>query len=130
MLATVLTVFGGLSMPLLAPVPREAAADPTARGFMGITVTNGTLTISDVYANLPAAKAGLKSGDQIVRVGTLQPTDFDQVVAHVMSFRPGAALEIEVQRGGERKTVKLKLTARPPDADRGVPYPVEPFPEP
>lgn len=126
MFAIVVTLFGGLSMPTLAPIPREAPPDPLGRGYMGIYVSNGTLTISDVVKNMPADKAGLKAGDQITRVGTLEPSNFDQVIAHVTSFRPGAVVEIEVQRGNERKTVKLKLAARPPDNEipRSTPVPI------
>jgi len=124
MFALVFVVLGGWSMPTLAPVPREAAPDPLARGYMGITVGTGTLTISEVMPNLPAAKAGLKSGDLIVRVGTLEPANFDQVIGHITSFRPGAVVEIEVQRGMERKTLKVKLAARPADLDLPRTYPV------
>ena len=126
MFAIVVTLFGGLSMPALAPVPREAPPDPLGRGYMGIYVSNGTLTLSETVPNGPAAKAGMKAGDVIVRVGTLEPSNFDQVIAHVTSFRPGAVVEIEVQRGTERKMFKLKLAARPPDLDtpRDLPVPI------
>ncbi len=106
--------------PLLharAPVPPEAAPDPMARGYMGITVQTGALSIEKVEANLPASKAGLLPGDVIVRVGTLQPQTFDQVVAHICSFRPGAVVEIEIQRGIQRKTFKVKLACRPAELD-------------
>jgi S1-C subfamily serine protease len=120
----------GLTFHARAPVPREAPPDPLARGYMGITVGSGSLTINEVSPKTPADKAGLRSGDAIVRVGTLEPTNFDQVVAHITSFRPGAMVEIEVQRGTERKTFKVKLASRPPELDQPRQYPIEPFPEP
>src|SRR5207237_977203 len=82
------------------------------RGYMGITVSTTGLSIERVEPGMPAAKAGLRSGDVIARVGTLEPSTFEQVVSHICSFRPGAVVEIEVQRGGERKTVRVKLAAR------------------
>jgi S1-C subfamily serine protease len=100
-----------------APVPAEPAPNPMARGYMGITVQTGGLMIDRVEPNMPAAKAGLQAGDVLVRVGTLQPREFSQVVAHVCSFRPGAVVEIEVMRGKDRKTVKLKFGTRPLDLD-------------
>ena len=100
-----------------APVPPEPAPDPLGRGYMGIQVQTGGLMVDRVEPNTPAAKAGLRSGDLLVRVGTLEPREFQQVVAHVTSFRPGAVIEIEVKRGGELKSVKLKLAARPPELD-------------
>ena len=129
---TAITAFlvGSLSVPTLAPVPAEPPPDPMARGYMGITVGTGSLTVERVEPKLPAEKAGLRSGDVILRVGTLQPQTFDQVIAHITSFRPGAVVEIEVQRGGEKKTFKVKLACRPTDLDLPSRYPVDPFPEP
>src|SRR5436190_7388476 len=100
-----------------APVPPEAPPDPMARGYMGITVSTTGLGIERVEPGMPAAKAGLRPGDLIARVGTLEPNNFEQVVSHICSFRPGAIVEIEVQRGTERKTFKVKLASRPPELD-------------
>lgn len=109
-----------------APIPPEPAPDPLARGYLGIEVqAGGGLTIEKVEQGQPADKAGLRSQDVIVRVGTLEPQVFSQVVSHVCSFRPGAEVEIEVQRGNERKIFKVKLGCRPLDLDRRYP-PIEP----
>jgi len=109
-------LFGNL-MLTLAPVPRDIAPDPTARGYMGVTIATPGVGIERVEPNQPAAKAGLRAGDLIVRVGTLEPKTFDEVVAHICSFRPGAVVEVEVQRGTERKTYRVKLAARPIELD-------------
>lgn len=101
----------------LAPVPPEPPPDPMARGYMGITVQTGGLAIESVQPGMPAAKSGLQGGDIIMRVGTLEPREFDQVVSHICSFRPGAVVEIEVQRGDQRRTFKVKLACRPADLD-------------
>ena len=130
MTAITAILLGALSVQTRAPVPPEAKPDPLARGYMGITVGTGSMTIERVEPNLPADKAGLKSGDAILRVGTLEPTNFDQVIAHITSFRPGAVVEIEVQRGTERRTFKVKLASRPQELDRPIRYPADPIPEP
>jgi S1-C subfamily serine protease len=113
-------------MFVLAPIPPEPTPDPMARGYMGITVQTGGLTIERVEPKLPAAKAGLRSGDVLLRVGTLEPREFEQVVSHICSFRPGAVVEIEVQRGSERKTFKVKLASRPQELDFGRRVPTIP----
>lgn len=123
-------VLGSLTVTTRAPVPPETHPDPLARGYMGITVGTGTLTIESVQPKLPADIAGLRSGDAIVRVGTLEPQTFDQVIAHITSFRPGAVVEIEVQRGTQRKKFKVKLACRPQELDAPRNYPVDPFPAP
>ena len=109
-----------------APVPPPPEPDPMARGYIGITVQTGGLMIDRVEPKMPGEKAGLQAGDVIVRVGTLEPREFSQVVSHVCAFRPGAIVEIEVQRGKTRKTFKLKLTTRPPELDAPpVPLPID-----
>ncbi len=122
-------LLGGLTYTM-APVPPDAPQDPLARGFMGITVGSGSLTIEAVEPKSPAARSGLRPGDVLVRLGTLQPHHFDEVIAHVTSFRPGAMLEVEVQRGNDRKTFKLRLTSRPPELDLPRQYPNNVFPIP
>lgn len=117
MLTIATLLLSGLSSPTRAPVPREAAPDPLGRGYVGIYISTGTTTISQVMPKLPAEKAGLRAGDTILRIGTLEPQNDTQMIDHIKAFRPGAVVEIEIQRGTERKTVKLKLAARPPDAD-------------
>jgi S1-C subfamily serine protease len=101
------------SMFIGAPVPPDATPSPLGRGYMGIEFQQGSLTIEQVQPGEPASRAGLRPQDVIVRVGSLEPQFFDQVITHVCSFRPGAVIEIEVQRGNERKVFKLKLAARP-----------------
>lgn len=114
--------------PVVAPVPREPAPDPLARAAIGVSADQNSLMVTNVYPHMPAGLAGIRTGDRIMRVGKLEPTEFNQVVTHICSFRPGAIIEIEVERAGERKIFKMKLTARPPEYDnpnRG-PYPALP----
>jgi S1-C subfamily serine protease len=107
----------------LAPVPPEVKPDPLGRGYMGVWFSNNSLSIDRVEPNMPGAKAGLRSGDLIVRVNSLHAESTQQVIDHVCSFRPGAIIEMEVQRGGERKVVKVKLATRPLESDpsRAIP---------
>ncbi|MBM3979440.1 MAG: PDZ domain-containing protein [Planctomycetes bacterium] len=130
MSALAAVLLASLSFTARAPVPPELKPDPLGRGYMGITVGTGSLTIERVEPRLPADRAGLRSGDAILRVGTLQPQTFEQVISHITSFRPGAVVEIEVMRGSERRTFKVKLATRPIELDRQNQYPVEPFPIP
>jgi S1-C subfamily serine protease len=119
-------VLGNTSLAL-APVPAPLALDPMARGYLGITLGEGVI-IDRAEPGAPAAKAGLQSGDVIVRVGTLTPANYNQVIAHVCSFRPGAIVEVEVQRAGARKTFKVTLACRPLELDAPGRYPGQPFP--
>jgi S1-C subfamily serine protease len=118
-----------LYSPVKAPVPPEPPPDPFAKGYLGIWFTGSgptaSLAIDRLEPNQAAAKAGLRPGDTITRVNNLQPQTTQQVIDHVCTFRPGAVIEVEVQRGTERKAFKIKLGTRPLDAGR-VPYPAVP----
>jgi S1-C subfamily serine protease len=110
-----------------APVPPERPPDPLARSAVGVTADTSTLVVSEVYANMPAGKAGVRVGDRIVRVGNLHPRGFDQVIAQICSYRPGSQIEFEVERGGERIVFKMKLVPRP-DSFGSIPLPGSPPP--
>src|SRR4051794_32095673 len=113
MSALTASVFALVLSPVLAPVPPEPPPDPLAKGYLGIwfggSGPNTSLMVDRVEPNQPAAKAGLRSGDVIVRVNNLHPQATQQVIDHVCAFRPGAVIDVEVQRGGEKKTFKIKL---------------------
>jgi S1-C subfamily serine protease len=134
MSALTAAVFAWAFSPVLAPVPPEPPPDPLAKGYLGIRFggsgPNSSLMIDSVEPNQPAAKAGLRGGDVLVRVNHLHAQAVDQVIDHVCAFRPGAVIEVEVRRGSERKTFKIKLASRPPDLNRGRALPVPVFPEP
>lgn len=117
--AVVVVVFGGAA--LAAPVPAERPPDPLGRGYMGVWFAgsgpNGELLIDRVEPRRPAATAGLRSGDVIVRVNRLHPQTQQQVIDYVCACRPGAVIEVEVRRGDERKAFKVRLTVRPEEGN-------------
>ncbi len=112
--------------PAVAPVPLAPAPSPTGRAFLGVQSQDGySLVVGSVLPDMPAAQAGIHSGDRLVRVGSFEPTDFMQLSAHVQTYRPGATIEVEVDRNGKREHFRIRLAARPPAADTpgGYPYP-------
>jgi S1-C subfamily serine protease len=109
-----------------APIPVEAAPSPVGTPAIGIRADTTSCVVTDVYPNMPAGLAGLKAGDRLVRVGSLEPTHFNQVVAHIQTYRPGAVVEVEVDRNGKRESFKLRLVPRPADFDTLRPYPLLP----
>jgi S1-C subfamily serine protease len=121
MSATSLVLGCVLLAPAASPVPADPPPDPLARGYLGATFDTTSpateLTISTVTPGHPAAKAGLQPRDEVVRVGALEPKTFQQLVTHICSFRPGATVEVEIKRNGERKVLYVVLTARPKEAD-------------
>lgn len=65
--------------------------------------------ISRVYVNSPASKAGLRSGDRIVRVNenpVSAPTD---VADAVNSLQPGDEIQLMIERTGEEQTLTATI---------------------
>ena len=102
-------------------VSQLRASGKVVRGWLGIGIQEVTLElaakfglkdtdgvlVNDVFENEPAARAGLKPGDIITKVGG-RPVESPSALSRtVAGLNPGAKIEIEVIRGGER----LQLTA-------------------
>ena len=63
----------------------------------------------------PAAAAGFKEGDIIVKVNA-QPIDGDHPLNATLSeFAPGDTISVEILRDGQNQTLSLKLGTRPAD---------------
>jgi serine protease Do len=75
---------------------------------MGLGSDKGAL-ISSVQDDSPAAAAGLKSGDVVMRFGEHEiesPKDLSRVVAETAS---GASVPVKVWRDGSEKTLAVKI---------------------
>ena len=117
-------LLGRLTFHTLAPVPPDADAGPDGPRVHGHHGRHrGTDHRERRARNTRPHKAGLRAGDVIVRVGTLEPQNFDQVVAHICSFRPGAVVEIEVQRGDRAEDVQGEARQPPAGTRRAERYP-------
>jgi S1-C subfamily serine protease len=77
-----------------------------------LTVTTGAY-VSAIVPGLPAANAGIHSGDVIVSIhGTAIKTDQD--VSTVMkTLSPGQKVTVKVVRGSETLSISVTLVARP-----------------
>ncbi len=69
--------------------------------------------------NSPASAAGLKPGDQIFQVGSLDFSNPSRLTEILNEKRPGDELEITVRRKKEEITLKPKLAADPQQARPG-----------
>jgi len=82
-----------------------------ARG-LGVPVTEGAL-VSGVSPGAPGEKAGLKTDDVITRLDGDPITSSGQLTRKVALRRPGAAVALEVYRGGNKMERKVTLGTRP-----------------
>jgi putative serine protease PepD len=98
-------------------VPRLERGGSIRRPYLGVT-TEPTGSDTGALVDLlvpggPAEAAGVRPGDVIVSVGgtdVLRPPDISTAIS---SREPGDEIDVEVQRGGTSKTLRVTLGTRP-----------------
>ena len=85
--------------------------------YFGVKDGAGVL-VSEVVADSPAAKSGLKAGDVIVKVAGKKVDSPDALHEAMSGTKPGDDLDLQVLRKGDSKTVTAKLGDMPQDAGR------------
>lgn len=78
----------------------------------GVTAGQGVV-VTEVVPGGPAEKAGVKSGDVIVAVGTKSITNTDDLQLEIMYRSIGEKVELGIIRGGTRLTLLVILGERP-----------------
>jgi hypothetical protein len=68
--------------------------------------------LTGVRAGSPAERAGIAAGDVLLRVGTTRLLNLQDLAFALRSHRPGDDVEVEWQRGGERRTAHVRLEER------------------
>lgn len=105
-----------------APVPRPAPLEPRAYAYIGVMMSNirdpdTQLRIDQPLPGTPAAAAGLREGDEIVRLGEKGTKTFADFADYILDLRPGTRLLVEVKRNGQPKRIWVTLGVRPPPPD-------------
>lgn len=81
---------------------------------------DGGAVVEQVPNDSPAAKGGIKQGDVIVRVGQMPVKSQMDLRTSMYQYAPGSAVDVEVVRGTERKTLKVTL-GKPEDTRQATP---------
>ncbi len=74
--------------------------------------TNDGLLLDGVRDDSPAAKAGLKAGDRVVKIGSRDVKNVYDYTAALGEMKAGQEYVIEVMRGGEKLTLKITPQSR------------------
>ena len=98
-------------------VPALRRGEVVERAWLGVsTVENPAgegVVIGGVVPDSPADEAGIQPGDVIVGMGGETVRDPGDVGSAVNARDPGDRVELEIERGGERRTVEVTLAQRP-----------------
>lgn len=84
-----------------------------------LKLTSGSI-LRRVESNGPAAEAGLKTGDVIIRVGSLPINNEVDVRNSMFRYTPGTTVPFEIIRDGQHKVLQVKL-AEPPKDNTALP---------
>jgi S1-C subfamily serine protease len=86
--------------------------------------------LSEVFADAPAALAGLQPGDRLDQVGDYVIRGLDDLRNAMFHARVGQYIEMRVLRDGARHKFNVRVAARPQDEPLQVVTPQAPPPEP
>jgi hypothetical protein len=88
---------------------------------MGVVIDSDAMTITEVVADGPASKAGLRVGDMIIGYDEQEWPGTPNVVALLANYKPGDTVNFLIRRGDEQFTAPVVLGAHPTRV-------IEPFP--
>jgi serine protease Do len=90
--------FIGLQVQGISPAVSDALGMPGMGGVL----------VRDVALHGPAAKAGIKRGDLIVRIGNTPISTFDDLIRTVQELKVSTEAAIQVRRGSESAVLSLQ----------------------
>src|SRR5690606_23674976 len=89
----------------------EAARMNTAGEYQGIgaavRINRDRFTILETYKGFPADKAGLKPGDEIIKIGDIPVSDFKEDAGELLNGAPNTNIEITYVRQGKTQNTTL-----------------------
>jgi len=114
-LATLREPLSFASLPTRAPSSEEGSQAGMNTYLGSIPDYDGTtegVKLAGVSAGSPAALAGLREGDVIIRFAGAQIQNIEDLTAQLRARKPGDQVEIVVLRGSQSISVKAVLRAR------------------
>jgi serine protease Do/serine protease DegQ len=95
------------------------------RGRLGISMTDVVggegATLAEVQADSPASQAGLRKGDVVTGLNGRPVRGAAELRARLGVVPVGEAVELQVQRGGEKRTLKARIGAIESGGTGGAP---------
>jgi carboxyl-terminal processing protease len=89
----------------------EAARMNTAGEYQGIgalvNIRDNKFTILETFKGFPADKAGLKPGDEIIKIGEILVSDFKEDAGELLNGAPNSQITITYLRQGKTQTTSI-----------------------
>ena len=93
----------------------EAARINNTGDFIGIGAKVKTLkdklVIVEPYKDYPADNAGLKAGDEIIKVGNITVDGYEDDAGNLLQGEPGSTVKVTYLRQGKTQTAEIKRAA-------------------
>jgi serine protease Do len=115
---------------------------PYVAGFLGVlpervavtdVAENGEesqgIAVRYVYPDSPAARAEIRAGDRLTRIGDTEVASRDDALEAMQAIAAGQEVELEVAREGQTRMVTLQAVALPEQVPADVPAPRRPSAE-
>ncbi len=100
-------------------IPRLARGQSIERAWIGVSTAAGSggAAVEAVTPGGPAERAGLRAGtDVIVAVGGQRVRSPEDLSKAIDERAAGDRVRVEIERGGERRTIEVRLGERPANA--------------
>jgi putative serine protease PepD len=104
-------------------VPQLLEGGEIDRAYLGVTSTldpdaDGAV-VDAIAPDGPAASSELQTGDRITAVGDRRIAEPGDLSTAVLEHKPGDRVKLTVVRGGEQRTIEVKLGTRPDQLAQG-----------
>ncbi len=104
------------------PGPRPGPGGQAHKAGIGLQISitgDGSIFVKDTVRSSPAARAGVRKGDQLISIDGTRIRGVDDLAAKLPG-EVGSSVKLEVRRNGENKEFDLKrelITIPPPPSD-------------